>query len=179
LCARSGSPFTYTHSKTRSSAVINDQEINETPSVKGSNFYNAIPLQGAKKPDGTRAFAERKDSASIADVGKEISPGILRDPTLSSDAECEFIAGALLERALENGELRGSKTVPATLDPTPAFAFSVSWLDDPAKERVLEEISLRKSGDSATTTLDFTGTSGVASEIGNLRLEARDIEDSV
>ncbi len=164
--------------ETRSLPQINGREIDESPAVEGGQFYNVIPLEGGLN-GGTRPFAEVKDQDSINDVGDEISPGLLRDPTISSDIEARFIAQALLDKALQNGELRGSKTIPPTFAPTPGFAYPVSWLDDDTREVTLEEVSVTKSGNSAQTTLDFTGRSGFAQQINELRRQARETQDEI
>jgi len=164
--------------ETRSSSVINDNEIDESPAVEGEQFYNVIPLEGGLN-GGTRPFEEVKDQDSIDDIGEEISPGLLRDPTISSDIEAQFIAQALLKKAVSNGELRGTKTIPPTFAPTPGFAYPVSWLDDDTREVTLEEVSVTKSGNSAETTLDFTGRTGFASQINELRRQARETQDEI
>jgi len=165
--------------ETRSSTVINNNEIDESPEVSGEQFYNVIPLQGGLDNNGDRPFAEVKDQTSINNVGDEISPGLLRDPTISTDIEAEFIARALLEKALKNGELRGQKTIPPTFAPTPGFSYSVSWLNDADVERVLEEVSVTKSTGSAQTQLDFTGETNLAQQINELRRNARETSDEV
>jgi len=164
--------------ETRTLSQINDNEIDESPSVEAEQFYNVIPLEGGLN-GGTRPFAEVKDQDSINDIGEEISPGLLRDPTISSDIEAEFIAQALLKKALKNGELRGTKTIPPTFAPIPGFNYPVSWLDDPTVERTLEETSVTKSTNSAQTTLDFTGRSGFAQQIDELRRQARETQDEI
>jgi len=136
-------------------------------------------LQGGLDSNGDRPFAEVEDQDSINEVGDTISPGLLRDPTISSDVEAGFIAQALLEKALKNGELRGQKTIPPTFAPTPGFSYAVSWLNDAEVERVLEEVSITKSTGSAQTVLDFTGKTGFAQEINELRRNARETSDEV
>jgi len=165
--------------ETRTLDQINENEINESPAVEAEQFYNVIPLEGGLDDQGNRPFAEVKDQDSINDIGEEISPGLLRDPTISSDIEAEFIAQALLKKALKNGELRGTKTIPPTFAPTPGFAYPVSWLDDPTTEVTLEEVSVTKSTGSAQTTLDFTGRSGFAQQIDELRRQARETQDEI
>jgi len=164
--------------ETRTLDQINENEIDESPSVEAEQFYNVIPLEGGLN-GGTRPFAEKKDQDSINDIGEEISPGLLRDPTISSDIEAEFIAQALLKKALKNGELRGTKTIPPTFAPTPGFSYPVSWLDDPTTEVTLEEVSVTKSTNSAQTTLDFTGRTGFAQQIDELRRQARETQDEI
>jgi len=164
--------------ETRTLNQINENEIDESPSVEAEQFYNVIPLEGGLN-GGTRPFVEVKDQDSINDIGEEISPGLLRDPTISSDIEAEFIARALLRKALKNGELRGAKTIPPTFAPTPGFAYLVSWLDDPTTEVTLEEVSVTKSTGSAQTTLDFTGRTGFAQQIDELRRQARETQDEI
>jgi len=164
--------------ETRTLDQINENEIDESPSVEAEQFYNVIPLEGGLN-GGTRPFAEVKDQNSINDIGTEISPGLLRDPTISSDIEAEFIAQALLKKAVANGDLRGTKTIPPTFAPIPGFSYPVSWLDDPTVERTLEETSVTKSTNSAQTTLDFTGRSGFAQQIDELRKQARETQDEI
>jgi len=165
--------------ETRTLSQINDNEIEESPAVEGAQFYNVIPLQGGLDAQGNRPFAEVKDQDSINDIGTEISPGLLRDPTISSDIEARFIAQGLLKKALKNGDLRGTKTVPATFAPIPGFAYPVSWLDDQTTEVTLEETSVTKSRGTAETRLDFTGRTGFAQEIDELRRNARETQDEV
>jgi len=165
--------------ETRTLDQINNNEIDESPAVEAEQFYNVIPLEGGLDSNGNRPFAEVKDQDSINDIGEEISPGLLRDPTISSDIEADFIAQALLRKAVANGELRGTKTIPPTFAPIPGFSYPVSWLDDPTVERTLEETSVTKSTNSAQTTLDFTGRTGFAQQIDELRRQARETQDEI
>jgi len=165
--------------ETRTLDQINDNEIDESPAVEAEQFYNVIALEGGLDSQGNRPFAEVKDQDSINDIGEEIPVGLLRDPTISSDIEAQFIAQALLKKAVANGQLRGTKTIPPTFAPTPGFAYPVSWLDDPTTEVTLEEVSVTKSTEGAQTTLDFTGRSGFAQQIDELRRQARETQDEI
>jgi hypothetical protein len=163
--------------KTRQLPDVADNEIDETPEVSGGQYYNTIPVQGRKDSNGNRPFAEEEASQAVSDDGRAISPGLLRDLDIETDIGARYRARALLRKALKNGELRGQKTIPATFDVLPGFAYPVSWLDDDPTEITLEEISVQKSTDNATTTLDFVNRTGFARDIDELRRKARETED--
>ncbi|AFH21850.1 hypothetical protein OSG_eHP11_00015 [environmental Halophage eHP-11] len=164
--------------ESRSANTLNNNAIDESPEVNSGRFYNTIPVQGAEDANGDRPFEEVKDSKSISNVGDEISPGLLRDPTLNSSEECLFKAQALLDRALKNQELRGQKVVPGSISLLPGASYSVGFLDDSPSEKVLEETRLRLSADGdAELTADFVAEETLRREIADLRRNQRQTAD--
>lgn len=164
--------------ETRSLSDID--EIESTPEVDSNQYYNTITLQGQKLDDGTRPQVDVQDDTAVSNDGKNISPGVLRDPNVTTDAEATFRARALLRKALKNGELRGQKTIPPTFAIEPGYAYPVSWLDDPTREQTAEEVSIRKSiSGSAETTLDFVKRNDLARDIEELRNNTDAVSDEI
>jgi hypothetical protein len=164
--------------ESRTASVLNNNAIDESPEVNADRFYNKIPVQGAEDNNGDRPLAEVSDSNSISNIGDEISPGLLRDPTLNSEVECRFKARALLDKALKNQELRGQKVVPGSISLLPGASYSVGFLDDSPSEKVLEETRLRLGADGdAELTADLVAEETLRREIADLRRNQRQTAD--
>lgn len=148
-----------------------------TSGIQGNTYYNVIYLQGAKDSSGDRPTAEVKaDSSVISNDDREISPGVLRDPTIITEAGANFRAQALLDAAQKNGDLIGSKKIPPS-DLLPGFSYSVD-LGNGKTEKVLEDINLTY-GDSLQSTAKFRRETQIAEQINDLKVEAKNIGDKV
>jgi len=152
-------------------------EIDEQPEIKAKQYYNSIYLQGSLV-NGNRPSAEVTDQDEINDVGEEISPGVLRDPSIVTEAGAAFRARSLLERAVRNNELSGTKTFPPTGMSTPGFARSVDF-GDGGVERTLEEVSLSLGQNQAESTFDFVPRNDLSREIQELRRNSRKQSDQI
>ena len=176
---------------TQSKTLPVDKKISQTSEVAAESYYNTIFLQGAKLEVG-RPTAEKKNFDAIANDGREISPGVLRDLDIVTEAGAEFRAQSLLERAQLNNAVRGRQTYPADLSIQPGYAYGVdfqnidgwgtSWGSDWGNEPpefTLEELSLTYSGSEATIMLDFVPEQSLAEDITELRRASRQQSDRV
>lgn len=154
-----------------------DDPKNQQPEIQSGTYYNSIYLEGAKRDDGTRPSAEVKDQDEINNAREEISPGVLRDYNVTTEAGAAYRARALLEAALSNNDLVGSVTVPATVA-DPGYAREID-LGDGLQYKTVEEVSLSLGTDTAEATFDFSVRSGFSEDITELRRNARNVGDQV
>jgi len=154
-----------------------DNEIESTPAIAAGNYFNSIYLQG-QLVNGSRPVAEISDSDRVSQDGREISPGVLRDLDISTEAGAAYRARTLLERAKTNNALRGQKTYPADFSLQVGYAYEVSFGEGPT-ELTAEEISLSLGTNQATVTLDFVPPTDLSEDISELRRQARQLEDRV
>lgn len=154
-----------------------DNPINKSPEIQAGTYYNSIYLEGVLQSDGTRPTAEVKDSDAISNDGREISPGVLRDQKVTTEAGATFRARSLLSTAQSNNDLVGSITVPPTIT-DPGYARPVD-LGDGTQDKTVEEVSLTLGTNSAEATFDFTVREGFAEDISSLKRTARDVGDQV
>jgi hypothetical protein len=163
--------------QTKSLPVSNEKE--SAPKIAAKNYYNSIYLQG-RLVNGTRPTSEVKDDDRIAEDGREISPGVLRDLDISTEAGADYRANTLLNRATQNNALRGQKVYPARFDIVPGYAYAVSFSNDGSTEEfTLEEISLSLGTNQAETTLDFVPPQDLSEDISELRRNAQQQSDQL
>jgi len=154
-----------------------DNEIESTPAIAAGNYFNSIYLQG-QLVSGDRPVAEITDSDRASQDGREISPGVLRDLDISTEAGAAYRARTLLERAKTNNALRGQKTYPADFSLQVGYAYNVDF-GEGETELTAEEISLSLGSNQATVTLDFVPPTDLSEDISELRRQARQLEDRV
>lgn len=151
--------------------------IDRSAGIQSSAYYNTIFLQGAEDSQGDRPTAEvRADQSVIDEDGREISPGVLRDETITTEAGAAFRAQAILDAAQTEADLVGSKTItPVPL--LPGFSYSVD-LGNGAAEKVLERVRL-SYGDQIESTAEFARETQLSREISDLKRNVSDIGDQV
>jgi hypothetical protein len=168
-----------------------EDELDSNPEIAAENYYNSIYLQGALV-GGSRPVAEVKDNDAIADDGREISPGVLRDLDITTEGGAAYRAAVLLDKASQNNALRGTKTYPADFSIQPGFSYSVDFTGsggwgenwgtnwgNPDTEFTLEEVALRYNGNGATVSLDFIPRRSIAEDISELKRNSRQQSDRV
>jgi len=149
-----------------------DNQKNQKAEIQSGTYYNSIYLEGAKDANGDRPTAEVKDSDAISNDGREISPGVLRDLSISTEAGAAYRARALLETALSNNDLVGSVTVPPTIV-APGFSRPIDF-GNGEKYKTVEEVSLNLGTNSAEATFNFVVRDGFAEDISALRRSAKE-----
>lgn len=154
-----------------------DKQANQQPEIQSGTYYNSIYLEGALRDDGTRPTAEVKDQDAINNDGREISPGVLRDLSIITDAGAEFRARALLDAAQSNNDLVGSVTVPPMIS-HPGYARPVDFGNGETYKTV-EEVSLSLGANSAKATFDFTSREGFVNDIDGLKRNSREVGNQV
>jgi len=153
--------------------------IDERAEVQAEAYFNSIYLQGALDSGGDRPTAEEKDTTRINNDGREISPGVLRDPKITTSAGASFRAQSLLETALSNNELVGEKTLPSDTLIDPGYQYPVDF-GNGDNNKTLEEVSLSESPDDVTIRARFTTPrSDLSAQIEDLRRTERDLGDNV
>jgi hypothetical protein len=162
---------------TRSTPAAFQDPENRSPEVAAETYFNSIYLQGRLRDDGTRPTADVSDSAAVSSDGREISPGVLRDPSIGTDAGAEFRANALLDTALNNNDLRGSiTTYPEYVEP--GFSYSIDFGNGPA-EKTLERINIRESAGQIQATYQFVVKEQLAETLNALKQNSRDQSDQI
>lgn len=157
-------------------AALNNPE-NKQPEVAAENYFNSIYLEGAIQPDGTRPTASVSDSNAISNDRGEITPGVLRDQNISTEAGATFRANALLEASLQDNELRGTvNTAPVYIHP--GYSYSIDF-GDGANNKTLESVSIRESSGSVSANYEFVTRERLSETIDNLKRESRDIGNQV
>jgi hypothetical protein len=165
--------------ETRPKPSVFADPIDETPEVQADAYFNSIYLQGALDSSGDRPVAEVKDQTRINNDGREISPGVLRDPKVTTKDGATFRARALLNTALSNNELIGSKTLPADTLIEPGYQYPVDF-GNGDNNKTLEEVSLSEGNNQLTLRARFsTPRADLSREIEDLRRNARDVQDKV
>ena len=163
--------------ETRTSPSEYNNPLGESREVAAQSYYNSIYVQGAKDESGNRPSATADDQQAIDQAGREISPGVLRDLTITTEAGALFRAQALLDKALSENDLVGTKTIGPTVV-LPGFSYSVDF-GTGAKEKTLEEVSLNLGPDVVEATHRFTLPYELAEEISGLRQETSEISGRV
>lgn len=157
---------------------FNDPE-EENPEVQAESYFNSIYLQGALDANGDRPVAEIKDNDAISNDDREISPGVLRDPKVTTQDGAVFRARALLETATSNNDLVGEKVVPSDTLIEPGYSYPVDF-GDGEREKTLEEVSLTESPDNVQVRARFsTPKSDLSAQLQDLQRNSRDIGDNV
>jgi len=165
--------------ETRSKPASFADPISERAEVQAESYFNSIFLQGAKDSSGDRPTAEEKDQTAISNDGREIAPGVLRDPKITTEAGARFRALSLLETALSNNELVGEKTLPSDTLINPGYSYPVDFGNGDV-EKTLEEVSLTESPDSVNIRARFsTPRSDLSAQIEDLQRQGRDRGDNV
>lgn len=148
-----------------------DDQMNQRPEIQAGSYFNQIYLEGALRDDGTRPTAVVEDSTAISNDGRVISPGVLRDPNISTGAGAVFKARQLLESAQQNNNLVGDvTTVPIMTHP--GYARPVDF-GDGEKNKTVEEIRYTESTNTVEAVFDFTVREGLSEEISQLKRNAR------
>lgn len=151
----------------------------ENAEVQAESYFNSIYLQGSLDSGGDRPTAEEKDQDRINNDGREISPGVLRDPKITTEAGARFKALALLETALSNNELVGEKTIPSDTLVDPGYSYPVDF-GNGDNLKTLEEVSLTESPTDVNIRARFsTPRSDLSAQIENLQRQGRDRGDSI
>jgi len=163
--------------ETRSKPDGFDKQKNQQPEIQSGTYYNSIYLEGAKRDDGTRPSAEVKDEEAINNDGREISPGVLRDLTVTTEAGAIYRARALLEAAQQNNNLVGSVAVPPTIT-HPGYSRPVDF-GNGEQDKTVEEVSLNLGTNTAEATFDFSVRSGFSEDITELRRNAKETGNQV
>lgn len=165
--------------ETRTKPAVFADPISENAEVQAESYFNSIFLQGAKDSSGDRPTAEEKDSTRISNDGREISPGVLRDLKVTTQAGARFRALSLLETALSNNELVGEKTLPSDTLIDPGYAYPVDFGNGDV-EKTLEEVSLTESPKDVNIRARFsTPRSDLSAQIEDLQRQGRDRGDNV
>jgi len=153
-----------------------DDPANQSAEASARRYYNAIFLQGSRV-NGTRPTAEVSDSQAVANDGREISPGVLRDPTITTEAGAAFRARSLLASASDNDSIEGSVTVPP-VSTDPGFSRPIDF-GDGEQLKTVERVTLSESAGTAQAEFEFSVVDDIAQQISELRSNARDIGDRV
>jgi len=165
--------------ETRSKPDVFEDPISDNAEVQAAAYFNSIYLQGALDSGGDRPTAEEKDQTRINNDGREIAPGVLRDPKITTEAGARFKALALLETALSNNELVGEKTLPSDTLIDPGYQYPVDFGNGDV-EKTLEEVSLTESPDDVSIRARFsTPRSDLSAQIEDLQRQGRDRGDNV
>jgi len=165
--------------ETRAKPSAFEDPESESAEVQAEAYYNSIYLQGALDDVGNRPAVEVKDEDRIAEDGREISPGVLRDPKATTEAGVAYQARALLESALSNNDLVGSKTLPSDTLVEPGYQYPVNF-GEGDKEKTLERISLTESPQDVQIRAKFTTPrSDLSSQIEDLQRKARNQGDKL
>lgn len=163
--------------ETRTSPFAFLKPANRSPEVAAENYFNSVRLEGALQPDGTRPTAEVKDDDAISNDGREITPGVLRDQSISTEAGAAFRANALLQAALENDALRGTiDTYPSYVEP--GFAYEIDFGQGP-EFKTLESLSITESVGDVGATAEFVTREQLSETISNLKREGRNLGNQV
>jgi len=163
--------------ETRATPTAFTEVENKSPEVAAENYFNSVFLEGALQDDGTRPTAEVKDDDAIASDGREITPGVLRDQNISTEAGAQFRATSLLQTALANDELRGTiSTFPTYVEP--GYAYQVNFGSGP-DTKTLESISITESAGSVSATYEFVTRTRLGETISTLKREGRDLGNQV
>ncbi len=152
-------------------------QVNQRPEIQSGSYFNSVYLEGAKRDDGTRPTATEKDQEAINNDDREISPGVLRDTTITTDAGANFRAQALLDAALSNNDLVGSVTVPPVMV-HPGYSRPVDF--GPGEDdKTVEKVSLSLSQNNAEATFDFTSRTGLVEDIESLKRDTKGLGNQV
>jgi hypothetical protein len=163
--------------ETRPTPTAFTEVENKSPEVAAEYYFNSVYLEGALQDDGTRPTAEVKDDDAIAADGREITPGVLRDQNISTEAGAQFRANALLQTALANDELRGTiSTYPAHV--APGYSYAVDF-GSGENEKTLESVSITESAGSVNATYEFVTRTRLGETISTLKREGRDLGNQV
>lgn len=154
-----------------------DNPQNQQSEIQASNYYNAIFVQGRETASG-RPTAEVADQDAINNDGRKISPGVLRDPRVATEAGAVFRARSLLQTAVQNNNYQGSVTVPLITDTDPGFAREID-LGGGGSAKTVEEVSLTEDPQTAQVRFRFGLPEELSEDISNLKRNARDLSDTV
>jgi len=138
-----------------------DSQSNKTVEVNAENYYNTIYLEGAKDAQGDRPTAEVDNPTRVSEDGRVISPGVLRDLNITTEAGADFRATALLQKALDKRVVKGTVTAAPEL-PYAGYARPVNFGDGETNITV-EEVQLTES------QYDFVDRNDLSREISDLK----------
>lgn len=154
-----------------------DNPKNQQPEIQSGAYYNAIYLEGALDSNGDRPSYEAVDTQAKDNDGRKISPGVLRDHSITTEAGAVFRAEALLSAAQSNNDLVGTITVPPVIT-DPGYSYPVDF-GDGEKYKTCEEVRLTQSRDTHEAVFDFVARKGLSEDISDLKWNSRDLGDQV
>jgi hypothetical protein len=163
--------------ETRPAPAAFDEPAAKQPEVAAENYFNSVLVRGRERSDGTRPEAEVTDSAAVSRDGRKITPGVLRDLSISTEAGAQFRANALLSSALSNNDLVGTLRAPPDLT-DPGYARPVDFGDGP-QEKTVERVTLSETGDSVESTFEFAVRPRFSRRVEELNRNQRDVEDQL
>lgn len=150
---------------------------NRSPEVAAELYFNKVYLQGALRDDGSRPTAEASDSNAISNDNREITPGVLRDTSITTESGAVYRANALLDTALDNNDLRGSiTTTPAYIQP--GYSYEIDF-GEGLDFKTLERINIRESAGQINATYEFVTKPQLADTLDELKRDQRDVGDQV
>jgi len=155
-----------------------DNPRNQNKEIQSDTYFNSIFLQGAKDANGDRPTAEIKDQTAINNDGREISPGVLRDTTVTTEAGALFRAQSLLNIALAQNEFVGTVNSSEFEFSDPGFARPVDF-GNGEKDKTVEEVSVSESANSIQINWRFSLPNQLAEDIEALRQDAKRVGDQV
>lgn len=165
--------------ETRTSLPEFDDPSNQNSGVNGGNYYNSIYIEGAEDAQGNRPSAEIKDQTAINNDNREISPGVLRDPDVTTEAGATFRARSLLNAALSNNDLEGTVTVPPVSGmANPGYAREIDF-GSGSQSKTVEEVSFSESPNNVQTIYRFALPNDIAETISALERTQRQLGDRV
>jgi len=154
-----------------------DNPQNQNREIASKKYYNSIFVQGGEDAQGNRPSAEQKDQDEINDVGREISPGVLRDPKITTEGGADFRAQALLSESVRNNLRTGSVTVPLEFA-QPGYSYPVDF-GNGEKDKIAEEINIKLGTNDVTAEYQFELVQQLRQEVSQLRRNARRTQDKV
>ena len=154
-----------------------DLQENKSSEIEASTYYNSIYLEGALQDDGTRPTAESKSDTAINEDNREISPGVLRDPNITTEAGAQFRANAILTKALQENAQKGQVTVAPSFA-HPGYSYPVDF-GEGEQNYTAEEVNLTISNNNVSATYDFVDRSDLSDEIRRLKQNAKEIGNRV
>jgi len=163
--------------ETRPAPAAFDSPAALQPEVAAETYFNSVFVRGRERADGTIPSAEVTNDDAVAEDGRKISPGVLRDLSIGTDAGAQFRANALLAKALAEDDLVGTLRGPPELT-DPGYARPVDFGDGPSPKTV-ERVTLSETGDSVESTFEFSVRPRLARRVEELRRKQRDVEDQL
>lgn len=163
--------------ETRPAPAAFDEPAAKQPEVAAEAYFNSVLVRGRERSDGTRPEAEVTDDDAVAADGRKISPGVLRDLSISTDAGAQFRANALLAKSLGNNDLVGTlRAPPELLDP--GYARPVDF-GDGEREKTVERVALSETGGAVEGVFEFAVRPRFARRVEELNRTQRDVEDQL
>ena len=164
--------------ETRPSPSAYTDPISKTATIDTRNYFNELFFYGAKNDNDEYPHVQVFDQDEINDVGKTIS-ATLHDPNVTTFAGARFRANALLAELTDENNRKGEITIPLRASVThPGYARQIDF-GDGGTLKTIEEVELNETPNTVEQTHKFTPPDNVASEIEELKRNARDVRDKV